>query len=109
MPSSDSTATDIRRSSDTLSLLITSSLDQAVFQAFDFNPNSVLGAQIYWDLSPNEKEMNSGTVNVDNPAASMFLLFLLRYHKEGPSREQISFAFMKGIAKLSKMFLTRQS
>lgn len=42
-----------------LSLLITSSLDQAVFQAFDFNPNSVLRAQIYWDLSPNEKETNA--------------------------------------------------
>lgn len=50
VPSSDSTAADIRRSSDTLSLLITSSLDQAVFQAFDFNPNSVLRAQIYWDF-----------------------------------------------------------
>lgn len=60
MPSSDSTAGDFRRSSDTLSLLITSSLDQAVFQAFDFNPNSVLRAQIYWDLISNEKEINPG-------------------------------------------------
>lgn len=59
VPSSDSTARDFRRSSDTLSLLITSSLDQAVFQAFDFNPNSVLRAQIFWDLSPNEKRDQS--------------------------------------------------
>lgn len=116
VPSSNRTSRDFRRSSDTLSLLINSSLDQVPFQPFDFNPISVHVYIGIWALMKRRQMLVTViTLKTQQPVCSCDFsrgITKILSNPTGMGQErtiQISSVFKKVIAKLSKMFLSQLS